>query len=85
MVKNDTKWSFGTFYGISSLDLAEGSVNQNCYCAVTFCKNYIYGKIQFPKLYAEMLSSNMIARFVNHQYLYKESINILGFLYGSSC
>lgn len=28
-------------YGISSLDLAEVGVNQNCYCAVTFCKNYV--------------------------------------------
>ena len=51
---------------------------------VTFCKNYISEKILVLKLQAKMLSSNQIARFFDHQYLWKESISILEFLYECS-
>ena len=47
-----------------------------------FWENSVSGEILVRKLQVKMLSSNYIARFFDHQCIWKESIDILDFLHG---
>ena len=49
---------------------------------VIFCNKYVSEKILVHKVQDKILSSNQIAGFFDHQYHWKELINILDFLYG---
>ena len=46
------------------------------------CANLISGKILVHKLLTKMLSSNQIAGFFDHQYIWKKCLIFLDFLYG---
>ena len=43
--------------------------------------NPVSGKYLVPQLWPKMLSADQIAAFFDHQYLWKGSINLLGFFH----
>ena len=53
-----------------------------------WCRNFLLAKylekFWFKTLKVEMLLSNQIAGFFDHQHFWKESINVLDFLHGGS-
>ena len=54
---------------------------ERCYKSVSLCRP-ISRKTLVHKLYLKMLSSNQITGFFDHQYLWKEYMNIVDFFHG---
>ena len=53
-------------------------------CSLWFYKIPMSGKITVLQSWPKMLLANQIAVFFDHQFLWKESINILDFLHGDN-